>query len=117
MKKEVKEEIKKEEEEEKKKRKKEEKDWHYCTGQCLAVLILLCFVGWGIMFYYSLFYYSDYKEMPAGVIAAISICGLFVAVSCACCVRCNVKQRTWRKKLRRERWVKENEPSSTDSSL
>ena len=99
------------------KRKKEDKDWNYCTGQCVAVLILLCFIGWGIMFYYSLFYYSDYEEMPAGVIAAISICGLFGAVSCACCVRCNVKQRAWRKKLRRERWAKENGPSSTDSSL
>jgi len=117
MKEEVKEEIKKEEEEEKKKRKKEFKDCDYCMKQCFAFLMLLCFIGWGIMYYYSLFYYSDYEKMPAGVIAAISICGFFGAVSCACCVRYKVKQSAWRKKLRHERRAKENETSSIDSSL
>ena len=64
------------------------------------------------MFYYV--YYDYDEEMPAGVIAAFSIFGLFGAVSCACCVRCKVKQSAWRTKLRRERWAKENGPSSTN---
>ena len=116
MKKEVKEEIKKEEEEEKKKKKKEAKDGKYCERQCLAICILLCFIGWGYMFY-SVYYDHDEDLMPAGVIAALSICGFFGAVSCACCVRCKVKQSAWRKNLRHERQAKENEPSSIDSSL
>ena len=70
MKKEMKEEIKKEEEEEKKKRKKEDKDWNYCRGQCVAFLILLYCIG---------------MEMPAGVIATISIFGLIGALLCDSC--------------------------------
>ena len=119
IKKEVKEEIKQEDEEEKKKRKKEKnKDRNYCEDQCGTFLLFLLFIGWGICYYY-LYDNSphDYEEMPSSVIAVLIILGLFGALSCACCIRYNVKQRAWMKKLRRERRVKENKTSSTDSSL